>query len=75
MSDYTNPDHYRQGKIECVDAIESATTNLTGIEAFCTGNAIKYLGRWKQKGGVACLRKAKWYIDKLIEQEISEPKA
>ena len=33
----------------------------------CTGNAIKYLWRWKQKNGVEDLRKAKWYISRLIE--------
>lgn len=60
------PNHYNQGKIECIDAIEAATTNLNGIEAFCTGNAIKYLWRWKQKNKVQDLEKAKWYIDRLI---------
>ena len=35
-----SPSHYL-GKVECIDCIESATTGLNGIEAFCTGNAIK----------------------------------
>lgn len=61
------PSHYNQGKIECIEAIEAATTNLKGIEAFCTGNAIKYLWRWKQKNKVQDLEKAKWYIEKLIQ--------
>lgn len=39
-----SPSHY-QGKVECIDCIESATAGLNGIEAFCTGNAIKYLYR------------------------------
>lgn len=43
-----SPNHY-QGKVECIDCIESATDGLNGIEAFCTGNAIKYLYRWKKK--------------------------
>ena len=60
------PAHYTQGDIECIDAIEAAVKNLSGLEAFCTGNAIKYLWRWKQKGGTQDLHKAKWYIDKLI---------
>ena len=40
--------------------------NLQGIEAVCTANAIKYLWRWKQKNGEEDLKKAQWYIDKLI---------
>lgn len=64
-----SPQHYNAGKVECIDALEAATINLTGIQAFCTANAIKYLWRWKQKGGVEDLRKARWYLDKLIETE------
>ena len=60
-----SPDHY-QGKVECIDCIESATAGLSGLEAFCTGNAIKYLYRWKHKNGIEDLKKAKWYIDKII---------
>ena len=33
------------------------------------GNAVKYLSRWRHKGGVEDLRKARHYIDKLIELE------
>lgn len=64
-----HPQHYNAGKVECIDALEAATINLTGIQAFCTANAIKYLWRWKQKGGVEDLRKARWYLDKLITTE------
>lgn len=64
-----HPAHYTAGQIECIDALESATTGLCGIEAICTANAIKYLWRWKLKNGVQDLEKAKWYIDKLIEKQ------
>jgi len=63
-----SPNHY-QGKVECIDCIESATAGLNGIESFCTGNAIKYLYRWKKKNGITDLKKAKWYIDKIISIE------
>lgn len=66
MSDKINPDHYKQGNVECIDALESATINLTGIDAVCTANAIKYLWRWKEKNGVEDLRKAQWYINRLL---------
>lgn len=64
-----HPSHYTAGKVECIDALESATTGLQGIEAVCTANAIKYLWRWKHKNGVEDLKKAKWYIDRLIQTE------
>lgn len=62
-----HPEHYNLGGIECIDAISAATSQLVGEEAFCTGNAIKYLWRWKNKNGVEDLRKAVWYINRLIE--------
>jgi hypothetical protein len=67
MTDNVNsPSHYNQGKVECIDAIEAATLKLTGIEAVCTGNAIKYLWRWKEKGGIEDLKKARWYMNRLL---------
>lgn len=67
-----HPPHYTVGKVECIDAIESATTCLQGIEAVCTANIIKYVWRWKLKNGVEDLEKAKWYLNKLIEQAKGE---
>lgn len=61
-----HPAHYTAGGIECIDALEAATAGLTGIEAVCTANAIKYLWRWKHKNGTEDLRKAIWYIERLI---------
>lgn len=67
MNDLVNhPEHY-QGKVECIDCLESATEGLNGIEAVCTANAIKYLYRWKRKNGKEDLLKAQWYIKYLIE--------
>jgi len=63
-----HPAHYTAGKVECIDAIESATVGLTGGVAYCTGAAIKYLWRWSRKGGVEDLKKARWYIDRLIRE-------
>ena len=62
-----HPDHYNKGGIECIDALAAAVEGLVGMESFCTANAIKYLWRWKYKGGIQDLEKAKWYIDLLIE--------
>ena len=68
MSNVEHPEHYNVGAVDCIDRIEAATESLSGFEGFCAGNAIKYLWRWKHKGGVEDLEKAKWYIDKLIER-------
>ena len=59
------PVHY-QGRVECIEAIEAATAGLAGIEAVCTANVLKYAWRWKKKNGVQDLRKARWYLDRLI---------
>jgi hypothetical protein len=69
MNDPVNkPIHYASGNgIECVDAIAEAIKDLQGIEAHSTGNAIKYLWRWKKKNGLQDLEKARWYINHLIE--------
>lgn len=63
-----HPQHYTQGGVECIEALKAATHGLAGIEAVCTANAIKYLWRWKFKNGVEDLEKAKWYINRLIQE-------
>lgn len=62
-----HPAHYTHGKFECIDVLEDITKELQGIEAICTANAVKYLWRWKHKNGLEDLKKAQWYINKLIE--------
>ena len=59
------PKHYTQGKVECIDAIESATTNLIGIVAVCVANVIKYIWRFAMKNGIEDLDKADYYLQKL----------
>lgn len=68
-----NPTHYTQGEIECIDCIKAATVNKVGIEAFCVGNAIKYLFRYENKNGLEDVYKSQWYINRLI-QELEEKK-
>lgn len=57
-------DHYKRFAIQPVEFIH--TNNIPYIE----GNCIKYLCRWKEKGGVKDLEKVKHYIDLLIELEL-----
>lgn len=69
MADAVNhPDHYTNGKVECIDAIEAATEGLEGFEGALIANVIKYVWRWKFKNGLEDLKKAKWYLNKLISK-------
>ncbi|CAI1022252.1 DUF3310 domain-containing protein [Serratia ficaria] len=63
-----HPSHYTQAGIECIDAIAAATSGKTGIEAVCVANVIKYLWRYELKNGVEDVKKARWYIDRLISE-------
>lgn len=60
------PAHYTRGAVECIDAIDSVVAGLTGPEAFYTAQIIKYVWRWKHKNGIEDLKKAKWYLERLI---------
>ena len=65
-----HPNHYYgKGGLEAIDVIESFTDGLTAKEAILTGNALKYILRWKHKNGVEDLKKAEWYLKRLIESE------
>lgn len=63
----THPGHYTQGKIECLAAIEESMTK----DEFCgylKGNVEKYIWRYKDKGGVEDLEKARFYLNELIDR-------
>lgn len=61
-----HPKHYTQGGIECIDALKAATVGKRGIEAVCVANVIKYLWRYEEKNGIEDVRKAKFYIERLL---------
>ena len=69
MKDNVNhPSHYKsKSGLEAIDVIEAFTEGLTGFEATHTGNVIKYICRWKHKNGLEDLKKARWYLNRLIE--------
>ena len=62
------PPHYRQGDIECIDAIRAALTPEE-FRGYCKGNAIKYIWRERYKGGNESIEKADYYMNKAREQE------
>ncbi len=62
-----NPKHYTSGKIEALEIIEDATTDLDGLEAFAIGSALKYIVRFNKKNDpIQDLEKAVFYINRVI---------
>ena len=61
-----HPSHYTDGGIECIEAIESALTNEE-YRGYLKGNIQKYVWRERHKGGTESLKKAQWYLQRLIE--------
>ena len=62
-----SPPHYNQEGIECIDAIHACTGE--GFNTYLQGNILKYLWRYRYKNGIEDLKKAQWYLIKLIEVE------
>jgi hypothetical protein len=63
------PPHYNATEIECIDYISDSLGD--GIGFYLEGSLKKYLHRWRHKhdsqsGRVQELKKARWYLDKLI---------
>lgn len=69
-----NPSHYFKGGMWCEKAIQAITSNLTGFEAVCVANIVKYLWRYKTKNGLEDIRKARKYTDMLINYILGEEK-
>ena len=59
-----SPPHYNVSGVECIDALAAATGE--GFEFYLQGNIMKYLWRYRYKNGTQDLKKARWYLDKLI---------
>ncbi len=62
------PPHYKQGEIECIDAIRSALTPEE-FRGYCKGNALKYTWREKHKGQDQDLEKARRYLQMVTEEK------
>jgi hypothetical protein len=60
-----NPAHYQKGGVECIEAIE-ASMSQEAFKGFLKGNCIKYIYRYENKNGAEDLRKAEWYLLRLI---------
>lgn len=64
-----NPHHYNQGTIECIDAIR-ASMSTEQFKGYCKGNVLKYTWRSEYKNGIEDLRKARWYLERWIQEEV-----
>lgn len=63
-----SPPHYTAGGIEAIDAIEAALSD-EGFRGALKANVLKYMWRYEKKADpVADLRKARWYLDRLIQK-------
>lgn len=69
-----HPFHYETGKYECIEVMEEVF-GRDAVENFCVCNAFKYLYRHKRKNGAEDLKKARWYLDRVIgmSEEYRDP--
>lgn len=65
MDNVNHPTHYTSTKIETIEIIRDKLT-AEAFEGFCIGNVLKYVTRYKLKNGLEDLKKARWYLDKII---------
>tara|TARA_R100000234_G_C4916334_1_gene142157 strand:+ start:98 stop:316 length:219 start_codon:yes stop_codon:yes gene_type:complete len=61
-----SPPHYNSGNIECIDAIQESMSS-EAFRGYLKGNIQKYIWRYENKKGVEDLKKAQWYLNKLIK--------
>ena len=66
-----NPIHYNVGDIECIDAIKASMTAVE-YRGYLKGNTEKYLWRYTYKNGLEDLKKASWYLNRLIDSMETE---
>ena len=61
-----NPKHYTTGNIECIEYIEDKLSK-DALEGYFIGNVIKYVTRYKEKNGLEDIKKAQWYLNRMIK--------
>lgn len=62
-----SPAHYASQRIQPIDYMKATLTQEEYI-GYCCGNIIKYCSRWRKKNGIEDLRKARQYLDWMIEE-------
>lgn len=66
-----HPKHYCKGGVESIDFVKAAVSNLSGFEAVCVANIIKYMWRYKEKNGLEDVMKAAKYLE-WLQEEVGE---
>ena len=66
-----SPSHYGQGEIEAIDYIKDTLTEEEWI-GYLRGNIAKYMHRFRYKNGLEDLKKAQWYLNRLIVTQEKE---
>ena len=69
IENVNQPSYYTKGDIKTIDYIDAVCGE---DRAFYVGNIIKYVSRYKEKNGIEDLKKASWYLTRLIDKEIIE---
>ena len=62
-----HPPHYSGEGLECIEAIKAALTP-DEWKGYLKGNVFKYVWRERNKGGQESIRKARWHLNKLLEE-------
>lgn len=68
MDAVNHPSHYADKQIEVIAYIKDTLT-LDEFVGYCLGNVLKYVSRWRKKGGIEDLEKAQVYLGWGIERE------
>lgn len=64
-----NPKHYNSSDAKCINCSHPIECiDVTYHMSFAIGNIVKYLWRYQHKDGVEGLRKARWYLNRAIEE-------
>ena len=66
MSNIEHPNHYQSDKIEVIEIIDAFNLD------FYEGNIIKYVLRHNKKNGIEDLKKAQFYLNRLIKLKENE---
>ena len=69
-----SPPHYNASGIECIDAIEAMTENISGALAPSAANVVKYVWRCEYKNGLEDIDKALWYLKRMRKRWVETHK-
>jgi len=65
--DAINPNHYKTGDVEAIEAIKASMTQEAFL-GYLKGNVLKYVWRFEKKNRLEDLKKANWYLTRLTNE-------